>query len=626
MRSSSNGGEVKRFNGGELVSNSTLRSEARLRPEMKTVKITPMKAPAEINNALRRQRRVAGIRYTTSTSTTAAAAATPSLFRPTYWAVLPEAFQPNYTQCTITTSHSMTGEPAGGPGVGESSFVVTRVTDEQGRKNAAAVHHERTVIRNMGVASIRDSDGPRAVNATKAAISINKVAPSIANSAKSASPRSNDNILDGPVKSHLAYAQNGFQGQGYNNGEWMHREGVLLPGSSSSSTLPPGFRFMNTFAPDNNPFGFSRALTSDRLTRRYPGGPSVRKLSYNDDMMLPGQRIFREDPLSLGQGRRGQIDLNPSPPPPWLHDSLGSPRGGIIRMMAPYLQSNSTSSSNPGKDAIIHKREPAAITEAPPSQNTLKLADFSSLDLADSIIRAVKEDMNEVYNLCQTRVKYSDFIEKAQPHRLLRDRGALNEILENRREGESISSEPSTKSVISPKSTVTPPNRTGLFSNLRSKHVASSSAIPPLDLDLTRSTPPEPHRDVEMVSISTPPEPEIDYDKPITIIIESDHDGPLKSTRPILKQTSKLNSVTGNSEKTKNGDSNNNRLTHLSTALATHAESVEWTTDVISLQGKTYSQHEQVTPANRDKGRLVRFNVDPKIHEFTPSEPVLSPR
>uniref|UniRef100_A0A2C9M4I5 Uncharacterized protein n=1 Tax=Biomphalaria glabrata TaxID=6526 RepID=A0A2C9M4I5_BIOGL len=600
MKLSNIGSEAKRADGDGVFPVSiseSVKSEASHKSDIKNVAITPLKAPMEIKNALRRQRRMFGINYAPPPT------AQSTLAKPTYRAVLPEAFQQNCTQYTITTSHSLTGDTPKGE---EPNYIVTRVSDNGGSRGGAV--YERR-LESASIASAKNADIARAAgNLPRATLSSNKLKQTPENYEALASPRSN--APDTSSKYQNSLRLNGFQKM------------AMAPKDASdlhhvSKTLPPGFRVKAPLE-SNNLFGFSRSQTSDRLTLRNHDSNVVRRMSYDDDL-----GVHREY-VSFDQGRRGKVHLN-FPPPIRLHDAVDSTRGGYLEVTSPLRVDPKTVS----EISALSKQETSEPTDETQNHSG-KFSAVSSMDLADSIIKAVNENINEVYQLCQTKVKYSDFIEKTQPHRL-----SSNETQWNGAEiklKENALNEPSSKKNNQTKSALTFPKRTNLLPNLQLRQRGMSTLVQGSDARsiLNHLHDSDSKEDQALVSMSALPEPEIDYDKPITIIIECNREGSLKSTRPILKQTSKSNNGFGNFEKPRDGDLNNNKLTQLSFALGTQNVVEHGTKPDVDTATDCRSAHKKYQPETNEptlgKGRLVRFNADPKIHEFATTDPVLSPK
>ncbi|KAK0048218.1 GPI-anchored protein pfl2 [Biomphalaria pfeifferi] len=596
MKLSNIGSEAKRADGDGDLPVSISES---VKSDIKNVAITPLKAPMEIKNALRRQRRMFGINYAPPPT------AQSTLAKPTYRAVLPEAFQPSCTRYTITTSHSLTGDTPKGE---EPNYIVTRVTDNVGSRGGV-VYEKR--LESASIASSKNADIARAAgNLPRATLSTNKFKQTPENYETLASPRSN--APDTSSKYHNSFRLNGFQKM------------AMAPKDVSdlhhvSKTLPPGFRVKAPIE-SNNLFGFSRSQTSDRLTLRNHDNNVVRRMSYDDDLGL--HRVIRKDYVSFDQGRRGKVHFS-FPPPIRLHDAVDSSRGGYLDV---------TSRVDPktvSEISALSKQETSEPIDETQNHSG-KFSAVSSMDLADSIIKAVNENINEVYQLCQTKVKYSDFIEKTQPHRL-----SSNETQWNGAEiklKENALNEPTSKKNNQTKSALTFPKRTNLLPNLQLRQRGMSTLLQESDARsiLNHLHDSDSKEDQALVSMSALPEPEIDYDKPITIIIECNREGSLKSTRPILKQTSKSNNGFGNFEKPRDGDLNNNKLTQLSFALGTQNVVEHGTKPDVDAATDSRSVHKKYQPESNEltlgKGRLVRFNADPKIHEFAPTDPVLSPK
>ena len=237
------------------------------------------------------------------------------------------------------------------------------------------------------------------------------------------------------------------------------------------------------------------------------------------------------------------------------------------------------------EDKGINQRSPEQIQNIDDveAENLSQKLNESPLHFAEQILKA--SDLRHMSRLCSEKVPYAEFIEQVEPHRLgylqtkavsvNQSKPAVNQSSQSQAHS---NKQTKIRSVHSKKH-LSFPNAQDLskgdssvsFSEILKDDISTDARIsgkPPFSYVLTKDP-------IQL--------PEIDYDKPITIIVEANH-SPTKLSKPILK-------TRDNEVRTE-------------------------------PRATTSSYSSPVRPASEDKARLVRFHVHPKVHEFAPSEPV----
>ncbi|XP_005104198.1 putative GPI-anchored protein pfl2 [Aplysia californica] len=322
--------------------------------------------------------------------------------------------------------------------------------------------------------------------------------------------------------------------------------------------------------------------------------------------------------------------------------------GGTDRETAPGNSKNTTSSQDvkkvlakiPGRDFTLtsssaknrglqRSKTMDETSNVPPLQRENSTTQgMTSTQLADKILRS--SDLGQISQLFGKKLRYAEFIEEAEPHRLSGEQ-VRTDLTSERDPSPRLPTATTNASQTSAASSVsTSPLSSARSSSPRKPKyvpapggVCQPSAISPSNTSgLASATTNSPGS--KATSDSSQAEPEIDYDKPIKIIIETnDNETVTKLTRPILKSVPKVET---SEVCTYGNDTNNNHVTP--SYLSQHGDSCHKYHSSPSSVSSGYSIGSQleydVTSCNRDKGRLVRFRVHHTIHEFAPSDPVNS--
>ncbi|CAL1535491.1 unnamed protein product [Lymnaea stagnalis] len=530
-----------------------------------TVQITPIKASPEMKNAIRRQRRMVGIGYAPS--------GLPSqrVFKPVYRAVLPGGVQPNSTQYTIITSHSLSGRD---------------VTDDLN-----GVHQRDTVDDEMET------------------------------TANSAIPKYGSDVKTLRVN-------NGGYSVIYEKRVHLQGDKMVSPRGEADNAMltstPASLRL--TLAPNHHrQLNMVRSVTSDHLTGRNPMVSNMKP--FLDDSRISSESWQRGNHVFLTQSRRGHINMT----------FQGQEHG--------FAENSRKTDPQTIMQPDITDAESAPATEKPDTGNIHQKhnmpREMPCVDFANSIISAVNSDLNQVYQLCHARVKYSDIIEKAQPHRLNDNASTRGGATSKLSIGAPNTGVPNQLSFFSPTSAassspLTSPRRSQLFPNLLvkpSRQVFSNKSALEFDTSSWSTTYPgqDFKKEFSESSQTSAPEPVVDYDKSDTFVIEFNGNASPNSKRPILKHTLKTTNTGDTYGKTPAGDVNNNSNSSSTDTFPTVTAgqgsrngNTGVSTSTFNLQARRkLPENAGPTAGSREKGRLVRFNADPKIHEFTPSEPVV---
>lgn len=276
----------------------------------------------------------------------------------------------------------------------------------------------------------------------------------------------------------------------------------------------------------------------------------------------------------------------------------------------------------------------------------------SFLQFADSILGAVGSDLNQIYELCQSRIRYSDLIDMSKRDLIQENRREKSQIEGFFQDHRAEKSQNGTCSPATHASTFptahrhqhTLPSLPNLHSpTLSSRKVRFLSDLPEetrqeqiledynnktkIFLPVTSS-----EREVARGLEEPVEEPDIDYDKDVTIVIESDDTKlPEKATRSILKNC-RIDYTSSHKTSSHSFDdfkSYNRKVaayaelqnTTLARRNASSVANSAETTQILASQTEGKSTMEYF---NKDKGRLVRFSTDNQVYEFAPLEPIVS--